>query len=53
MSKEFKTIGLDLKEDRTILVLNRLPLNIVNLEMLEELSKALDIATNRNAVLII
>ncbi len=53
MSMEFKTIKLDFKEESTTITLFRPPLNIINLEMLDELSKALDSAVNRNGVLII
>jgi len=53
MSMEFKTIKLDFKDESTTITLFRPPLNIINLEMLDELSKALDSAVNRNGVLII
>jgi len=53
MSKEFQTIKLDLKDGLTSITLFRPPLNIINLEMLGEISEALDNAVDSSRVLLI
>ena len=53
MPNEFKTIKLDLKDGLTTITLFRPPLNIINLEMLGEISEALDNSVDSSRVLLI